>query len=158
MFDIFDTIAPGYTEDKKPKEVIKYGPSNKTSSESDNENNTVKQNIKKTKKKSDEINEKKIDLKPEEANNNNDDDNTILPTYNDETINPEQEYSIELDEKNDEDNNNDNNTNDIENDNNKEQESDEKIKDQNVELTFLENQETGHAIIGRKTSVFKKYC
>ena len=32
-----------------------------------------------------------------------------------------------------------------------------KEKNENVELTFLENPETGHAIIGRQKSVFKKY-
>ncbi len=32
-----------------------------------------------------------------------------------------------------------------------------KGKNENVELTFLENPETGHAIIGRQKSVFKKY-
>lgn len=140
MFDIFDTIAPGYDGSDKtkvePKEIIKFGPS-----EPKNPNPEAKL-IKKASRK------KKIDDEPksEEIPSDETTEEVNLPSYNDEPLlNTEiiEEKQDPLEEDVEEENEDEN---DLKNE-----------KDENAPLTFMENPETGHAMVGRKTSVFKKY-
>ncbi|PIU22592.1 MAG: hypothetical protein COT14_00345 [Candidatus Diapherotrites archaeon CG08_land_8_20_14_0_20_30_16] len=122
MFDIFDTIAPGYeenkknTSEKKPRIVIKYGPN-------DSETKVLK---KRGRKKAIET---KLEQETQNISEGSQEQETNLPVYNDENLNENQSQSDEQEE----------------------------LSVEDVPLTFLENPETGHAIVGRKTSVFNKY-
>lgn len=119
MFDIFDTIAPGYDDKnngKKPKEVINYGTNKEEKETKDESKETLpveKIKSKKNTKTSANKEEEKSILEPEEKQEKDSgieqEENTILNT-------------------------------DIE-----------------PKLTFLENPETGHAIVGRKINIYKKY-
>jgi len=130
MFDIFDTIAPGYTdsEKKQPTEVIKYGPNE--------EPKEIPVKKTRSRKKTDEP-------VPEEKISENSQEEVTLPTYSDDN-NFDEQKQPEENEDNLEDNEN-------------EESEDVSEKDVNAELSFLENPETGHVLVGRKPNVFKKY-
>jgi len=127
MFDIFDTIAPGYEETSKPKEIIKFSPEEKTKIKEEKIDKPKKGRKVKIEKEENLQEEEKIEI-IDDSNSTN----IIVEDFNEDNEENEQEEKTE----------NIAQTN---------------IRHGDSDLTFLENPETGHVIVGRKPSIFRKY-